>query len=226
MGRVEREGSMRFFLDTAIVDEIREAVEWGVVDGVTTNPSLVAKAGRSMRDVVLEICELVNGPVSAEVLSLKADEMVPEAQELADIHPHVVIKIPMTEEGLKAVKRLSRLGVKTNVTLVFSPNQALLAAKAGATYVSPFIGRLDDISHEGMDVVREIVPIFENYDLDAQVIVASIRHPRHVVEAALMGAHIATIPFKVLKQMVRHPLTDIGITRFLEDYRKVFGDEG
>ncbi len=217
---------MRFFLDTAIVDEIREAVEWGVVDGVTTNPSLVAKAGRSMRDVVLEICELVNGPVSAEVLSLKADEMVPEAQELADIHPHVVIKIPMTEEGLKAVKRLSRLGVKTNVTLVFSPNQALLAAKAGATYVSPFIGRLDDISHEGMDVVREIVPIFENYDLDAQVIVASIRHPRHVVEAALMGAHIATIPFKVLKQMVRHPLTDIGITRFLEDYRRVFGDEG
>ncbi len=216
---------MKFFLDTAIVDEIREAVEWGVVDGVTTNPSLVAKAGRSMRDVVLEICELVNGPVSAEVLSLKAEDMVPEAQKLAGIHPHVVVKIPMTEEGLKAVNRLSKLGVKTNVTLVFSPNQALLAAKAGATYVSPFIGRLDDISHDGMDTVREIVPIFDNYDLDTQVIVASVRHPRHVVEAALMGAHIATIPFKVLKQMVRHPLTDIGITRFLEDYRRVFGDK-
>jgi len=217
---------MKFFLDTAIVDEIREAVEWGVVDGVTTNPSLVAKAGRPMRDVILEICKLVDGPVSAEVLSLKADEMVSEAQKLADIHPHVVVKIPMTEEGLKAVKRLSRLGVKTNVTLVFSPSQALLAAKAGATYVSPFIGRLDDISHEGMDVVREIVPIFEHYNLDTQVIVASVRHPRHVVEAALMEAHIATIPFKVLKQMVRHPLTDIGITRFLEDYRRVFGDGG
>ena len=215
---------MQFFLDTAIIDEIREAVEWGVVDGVTTNPSLVAKAGRPMRDVILEICKLVDGPVSAEVLSLKADEMVSEAQKLADIHPHVVVKIPMTEEGLKAVKRLSRLGVKTNVTLVFSPSQALLAAKAGATYVSPFIGRLDDISHEGMDVVREIVPIFEHYNLDTQVIVASVRHPRHVVEAALMEAHIATIPFKVLKQMVRHPLTDIGITRFLEDYKRVFGD--
>jgi len=220
------EEGMKFFLDTAIVDEIREAVEWGVVDGVTTNPSLVAKAGRPMRDVILEICKLVDGPVSAEVLSLKADEMVSEAQKLADIHPHVVVKIPMTEEGLKAVKRLSRLGVKTNVTLVFSPSQALLAAKAGATYVSPFIGRLDDISHEGMDVVREIVPIFEHYNLDTQVIVASVRHPRHVVEAALMEAHIATIPFKVLKQMVRHPLTDIGITRFLEDYRRVFGDGG
>ena len=217
---------MQFFLDTAIIDEIREAVEWGVVDGVTTNPSLVAKAGRPMRDVIFEICELVDGPVSAEVLSLKADEMVSEAQELAGIHPHVVVKIPMTEEGLKAVKRLSKLGIKTNVTLVFSPSQALLAAKAGATYVSPFVGRLDDISHEGMDIVREIVPIFEHYNLDTKVIVASVRHPRHVVEAALIGAHIATIPFKVLKQMVRHPLTDIGITRFLEDYKRVFGDGG
>jgi len=217
---------MQFFLDTAIIDEIREAVEWGVVDGVTTNPSLVAKAGRPMRDVIFEICELVDGPVSAEVLSLKADEMVSEAQKLAGIHPHVVVKIPMTEEGLKAVKRLSKLGIKTNVTLVFSPSQALLAAKAGATYVSPFVGRLDDISHEGMDIVREIVPIFEHYNLDTKVIVASVRHPRHVVEAALIGAHIATIPFKVLKQMVRHPLTDIGITRFLEDYKRVFGDGG
>ena len=214
---------MKFFLDTAIVDEIREAVEWGVVDGVTTNPSLVAKAGRSMEDVILEICNIVDGPVSAEVLSLTADEMVPEAQKLAEIHPNVVIKIPMTEEGLKAVNRLSKLGVKTNVTLVFSANQALMAAKAGATFVSPFIGRLDDISHEGMDIVREIVPIFQNYDLETQVIVASVRHPRHVVEAALIGADIATIPFKVLKQMVKHPLTDIGITRFLEDYKKAFG---
>ncbi len=217
---------MKFFLDTAIVDEIREAVEWGVVDGVTTNPSLVAKAGRSMEDVILEICNIVDGPVSAEVLSLTADEMVPEAQKLAEIHPNVVIKIPMTEEGLKAVNRLSKLGVKTNVTLVFSANQALMAAKAGATFVSPFIGRLDDISHEGMDIVREIVPIFQNYDLETQVIVASVRHPRHVVEAALIGADIATIPFKVLKQMVKHPLTDIGITRFLEDYKKAFGDKG
>ncbi|RLD96535.1 MAG: fructose-6-phosphate aldolase [Aquificota bacterium] len=217
---------MKFFLDTAIVDEIREAVEWGVVDGVTTNPSLVAKAGRSMEEVILEICEIVNGPVSAEVLSLTADEMVPEAQKLAAIHPNVVIKIPMTEEGLKAVKRLSKLGVKTNVTLVFSANQALMAAKAGATFVSPFIGRLDDISHEGMDIIREIVPIFQNYDMETQVIVASVRHPRHVVEAALIGADIATIPFKVLKQMVRHPLTDIGITRFLEDYKKAFGEKG
>ncbi len=214
---------MKFFLDTAIVDEIREAVEWGVVDGVTTNPSLVAKAGRSMEEVILEICRLVDGPVSAEVLSLTAREMVPEAQRLAGIHPNVVIKIPMTEEGLKAVNRLSELGVRTNVTLVFSANQALLAAKAGATFVSPFIGRLDDISHEGMDIIREIVPIFQNYDLETQVIVASVRHPRHVVEAALIGADIATIPFKILKQMVRHPLTDIGITRFLEDYKKAFG---
>jgi len=217
---------MKFFLDTAIVDEIREAVEWGVVDGVTTNPSLVAKAGRSMEEVILEICEIVNGPVSAEVLSLTADEMVPEAQKLAAIHPNVVIKIPMTDEGLKAVKRLSKLGVKTNVTLVFSANQALMAAKAGATFVSPFIGRLDDISHEGMDIIREIVPIFQNYDMETQVIVASVRHPRHVVEAALIGADIATIPFKVLKQMVRHPLTDIGITRFLEDYKKAFVEKG
>ncbi len=214
---------MKFFLDTAIVDEIREAVEWGVVDGVTTNPSLVAKAGRSMEEVILEICNLVDGPVSAEVLSLTAEEMVPEAQRLASIHPNVVIKIPMTEEGLKAVNRLSKLGVRTNVTLVFSANQALMAAKAGATFVSPFIGRLDDISHEGMDIIREIVPIFQNYDLETQVIVASVRHPRHVVEAALIGADIATIPFKVLKQMVKHPLTDIGITRFLEDYKRAFG---
>jgi transaldolase len=214
---------MKFFADTAIVDEIREAVEWGVVDGVTTNPSLVAKSGRSMEEVILEICEMVDGPVSAEVLSLTADKMVPEAQRLAAIHPNVVVKIPMTEEGLKAVRSLYALGVKTNVTLVFSTGQALLAAKAGATFVSPFIGRLDDVSHEGMDIVREIVPIFENYEIETQVIVASVRHPRHVVEAAMIGADIATIPFRVLKQMVKHPLTDIGITRFMEDYRKAFG---
>ena len=214
---------MKFFADTAIVGEIREAVEWGVVDGVTTNPSLVAKSGRSMEEVILEICEMVDGPVSAEVLSLTADKMVPEAQRLAAIHPNVVVKIPMTEEGLKAVRSLYALGVKTNVTLVFSTGQALLAAKAWATFVSPFIGRLDDVSHEGMDIVREIVPIFENYEIETQVIVASVRHPRHVVEAAMIGADIATIPFRVLKQMVKHPLTDIGITRFMEDYRKAFG---
>jgi len=215
---------MKFFVDTAIIEEIKEAVSWGVVDGVTTNPTLVAKARKPMKEVIREICEIVNGPVSAEVLALKAEEMIPEAQELSEIHPNVVVKIPMTEEGLKAVKTLSKLGVKTNVTLVFSSGQALMAAKAGATYVSPFIGRLDDITHEGMDIVREIVPIFENYGIESEVIVASVRHPRHVIEAALAGAHIATIPFRVLKQMIKHPLTDIGIERFIKDYERVFGE--
>ncbi len=214
---------MKFFLDTADVSEIREAASWGVVDGVTTNPSLVAKTGRPMRDVIREICSIVDGPISAEVLSLKADGMVEEAKELAEIHTNIAVKIPLTIDGLKAVHMLSQLGIKTNVTLVFSAPQALLAAKAGATFVSPFIGRLDDIGHEGMDLVREVVEIFDISGFATEVIVASIRHPRHVVEAALAGAHIATVPHKVLQQMVKHPLTDIGIERFLEDYQKVYG---
>ena len=214
---------MKFFLDTADVNEIREAASWGVVDGVTTNPSLVAKTGRPMREVIREICSIVNGPISAEVLSLEANKMVEEAKELADIHPNVAVKIPLTVDGLKAVHVLAQLGIKTNVTLVFSAPQALLAAKAGATFVSPFIGRLDDIGHEGMDLVREVVEIFDVAGLNTEVIVASIRHPRHVVEAALTGAHIATVPHKVLQQMVKHPLTDIGIERFLADYQKVYG---
>ncbi len=214
---------MKFFLDTADVNEIREAASWGVVDGVTTNPSLVAKTGRPMRDVIREICSIVDGPISAEVLSLESKKMVEEAKELADIHPNVAVKIPLTIEGLRAVHILSQLGIKTNVTLVFSAPQALLAAKAGATFVSPFIGRLDDIGHEGMDLVREVVEIFDMSGISTEVIVASIRHPRHVVEAAMTGAHIATIPHKVLMQMVKHPLTDIGIERFLSDYQKVYG---
>ncbi len=215
---------MKFFLDTADVSEIREAASWGVVDGVTTNPSLVAKTGRPMRDVIREICSIVNGPISAEVLSLETFKMVEEAKALAKIHPNVTVKIPLTVEGLKAVHMLSQLEIKTNVTLVFSAPQALLAAKAGATFVSPFIGRLDDIGHEGMDLVREVVEIFDISGFSTQVIVASIRHPRHVVEAALAGAHIATVPHKVLQQMVKHPLTDIGIERFLSDYEKVYGN--
>lgn len=214
---------MQLFLDTANVDEIRQAAEWGVISGVTTNPSLIAREGRDFRQVVKEICAIVDGPISAEVISLKAEEMVREAEELAAIHPNVVIKIPMTPEGIKATGILSKKGIRTNVTLVFSANQALLAAIAGATYVSPFVGRLDDIGHDGMEVVRQTVEIYENYLFDTQIIAASIRHPRHVLEAALAGAHIATVPFAVLKQMFAHPLTDAGIKKFLEDWAKVPG---
>lgn len=212
---------MKFFIDTANLEEIKEGLEMGMVDGVTTNPTLVSKEGMEFRALVTEICRLVDGPVSLEATSLDAEGMVKEARELAKIGDNVVVKITMTEEGLKAVKRLNAEGINTNVTLVFSPSQALLAAKVGATYVSPFIGRLDDISTLGMDLVEQIITIFENYDFPTQVIVASIRHPLHVVEAALMGADIATIPFKVLKQLAKHPLTDIGIQRFLEDWTKV-----
>lgn len=214
---------MQLFLDTANVDEIRQAAEWGVISGVTTNPSLIAREGRDFRQVVKEICAIVDGPISAEVISLKAEEMVREAEELAAIHPNVVIKIPMTPEGIKATGILSKKGIRTNVTLVFSANQALLAAIAGATYVSPFVGRLDDIGHDGMEVVRQTVEIYENYLFNTQIIAASIRHPRHVLEAALAGAHIATVPFAVLKQMFAHPLTDAGIKKFLEDWAKVPG---
>lgn len=212
---------MKFFIDTANVEHIREANSWGVIDGVTTNPSLIAREGRDFRETIIEICSIVDGPISAEVVSLNAEGMIKEALELSKIHKNVVIKIPMTTEGLKATKILTKKSVKTNVTLVFSPTQALLAAKAGATYVSPFIGRLDDISQVGMDLVEQIVTIFENYGFDTEIIVASIRNPVHVVDAALLGAHIATIPFNVLKQLSKHPLTVIGIDRFLADWEKV-----
>ncbi len=212
---------MRIFLDTANVDEIREANSWGVIDGVTTNPTLIAREGRDLRQVIREICSIVDGPVSAEVVSETADEMVPEARDLTKVHKNVVIKVPMTAEGLKAVSVLSDAGVQTNVTLVFSPSQALLAAKAGATYVSPFVGRLDDNSHIGMDLVRDIATIYANYGYPTQIIVASVRSPNHVVEAALAGADVATVPYGVLLKMTGHPLTDIGIEQFLEDWRKV-----
>jgi len=213
---------MEIYLDTANVDEIREAVEWGVITGVTTNPTLIAKeSGRDFHEIIKEICGLVQGPVSAEAVSLDVEGILREARELATLDPHIVIKIPVTENGLAAVKVLSREGIRTNVTLVFSPLQALLAARAGATYVSPFIGRIDDTGQDGTDVLADIMDIFKNYQLRTKVIAASIRHPRHVLEAARLGADIATVPFKVLKTMFRHPLTDRGIDRFLADWEKV-----
>ncbi|MBI5561013.1 MAG: fructose-6-phosphate aldolase [Deltaproteobacteria bacterium] len=212
---------MKFFIDTANIEEIKKANEWGCLDGVTTNPSLVAKENREFKKLIKEICSIVDGPVSAEAVSIGAEDLVTEARGLAKIHKNIVVKIPMTLEGLKAVKRLSGEGVKTNVTLVFSPLQALLAAKAGAAYVSPFIGRLDDVSHTGMDIVCQIMTIYENYGFQTQVIVASIRNPVHVLDASLCGAHISTIPFKVLEQLSKHPLTDVGIERFLKDWQKV-----
>lgn len=212
---------MKFFIDTANTKEIKEAWELGVIDGVTTNPSLISKEKRNPIELLQEICGIVDGPVSAEAVSLEAEGMVKEAQELAKIHKNIVIKIPMTKDGLKAVKKLSRLEIKTNVTLIFSPNQALLAAKAGAAFVSPFVGRLDDITHYGMDLVGQILEIYDNYAFDTEVIVASIRNPLHVLDAARMGAHIATIPFAVIEQLSKHPLTDIGIEKFLKDWEKV-----
>jgi len=213
---------MKFFIDTANPDEIRKGVEMGMVDGVTTNPSLVSKENRDFNSLIQEICGIIKDlPISLEVVSLKAEGMIEEARRLAKLGDNVVVKIPMTVEGLKALKVLGAEGIKTNTTLVFSPTQALLAAKAGSTYVSPFIGRLDDISQTGMDLIEQIVTIFENYDFDSQVIVASIRNPIHVLEAALIGAHVATIPYKVIEQLVQHPLTDIGIERFLADWKKV-----
>jgi len=212
---------MKFFLDTANLDEIREIAGWGIVDGVTTNPSLCSKEGMKFEDLIREICRIVPGPVSVECVSTAAGEIVTEARKLAAIAPNVVIKIPVCVEGLKATKVLSGEGIKVNMTLVFSANQALLAAKAGAKYVSPFIGRLDDISQEGMGLIEEIVTLFENYRLATEVIVASIRHPRHVIEAGLLGADIATIPAAVLEKMVKHPLTDAGMEKFLKDWTKV-----
>ena len=212
---------MKIFIDTASVKEIKEAVALGVIDGVTTNPSLIAKENRKAEEVLKEICSLVDGPVSAEVISLKAEEMVKEASGLVKIAKNIVIKIPLIMEGLKAVKILKGKGIKTNVTLCFSPSQALLAAKAGADYVSPFIGRLDDISQVGMDLIRDIKQIYTNYNFRTEIIVASVRNPVHVVDAAKLGADIATVPFAVIEQLIKHPLTDIGIQRFLEDYKKI-----
>ena len=212
---------MKFFIDTANISEIKKASEWGLVDGVTTNPSLVAKEKREFIPLIKEICKIVDGPVSAEVVSLDSDGMIKEARELSKIHKNIVVKIPMTLEGLKAVQVLSKEGIKTNVTLIFSPLQALLAAKAGATYASPFIGRLDDISQPGMELIFDIMDVYENYGYSTEVIVASVRHPVHVLEAAKRGAHIATIPFKVLEQFSKHPLTDIGLEKFLKDWENV-----
>ena len=214
---------MELFLDTANIDDIRKAVEIGVISGVTTNPSLVAKEKRDFHTIVKEICAIVPGPVSAEVLSLEAPKMIEEARVLSSLAPNVVVKLPMTKDGLKACKVLVAEGVKTNVTLVFSANQALLAALVGATYVSPFVGRLDDAGNEGMQVVRDIVQIYENYGITTQVITASVRHPMHVIEAAKAGSDVATVPAAVLDAMFRHPLTDVGIERFLADWKKVTG---
>jgi len=211
---------MQFFIDTAFVEEIWQAQEMGMVDGVTTNPSLVAKTGRDFHEVLEEICRLVSGPVSAEVLALNVEAMVNEARALAKIAPNIVVKIPLIVEGLKAVRRLREEGIQTNVTLCFSPSQALLAAKAGADYISPFIGRLDDISTDGMELVEQIRTIYDHYDFQTRIIVASIRHPMHVVEAALIGADVATIPFAVIQKLAHHPLTDIGLKRFLDDWEK------
>ncbi len=212
---------MKFFIDTANIDEIRKGIELGMVDGVTTNPSLVSKEGREFRGLIKEICEIVDGPVSAEVVSVKADGMIQEARDLAGLADNIVVKIPLIEEGLKAVRVLAREGIKTNVTLCFSSVQALMAAKAGATFVSPFVGRLDDISNRGMDIIEEIITIYDNYGFETEVIVASIRNPVHVLDAALLGADIATIPFKVIQQLIKHPLTGIGLDKFLADWKKL-----
>ncbi len=212
---------MKFFIDTANLKEIQEAVALGLVDGVTTNPSLLSKEKEKPRDLIKKICQTVEGPVSAEVVAETAPEMIKEAQSLVKIHKNICVKIPMTPEGLKAVKKLSALEIPTNVTLIFSPIQALMAAKAGATYVSPFVGRLDDIAQDGMEIIGQVVTIFNNYGFETEIIVASIRHPVHLLNAALMGADIATIPYKVLLQLAHHPLTDIGIQKFLDDWKKI-----
>jgi transaldolase len=211
---------MKFFIDTANLDEIKKAVDMGMVDGVTTNPSLIARENKPFVEIIKDICKVVDGPISAEVIALDAEGMVREGRELAAIHKNIVIKIPMTTEGLKAVKTLADEQIRTNVTLIFSASQALMAAKAGASYASPFVGRLDDISQNGMDLISDIMNIYDNYGYATEVIVASIRNPIHVVDAALLGAHIATIPFKVIAQLARHPLTDLGMEQFLADWEK------
>lgn len=215
---------MKIFIDTANIEQIKEAASIGVLDGVTTNPTLIAREKGNPVDIYKQICEIVDGPVNAEVLSLETEGMLKEGRVLAKLHKNIVVKIPMTKEGLKAVKIFSSEGINTNVTLVFSPLQALFAAKAGASYISPFVGRLDDIATSGMEMVAQIAQIFNNYAIETEILVASIRHPMHVIDAAMMGADIATIPFKVIEQMLKHPLTDKGIAAFLADYRKVYGD--
>lgn len=212
---------MKIFIDTANLDKIKEINSWGVLDGVTTNPSLVAKENTDFETLVQDICKIVDGPISAEVMSIKAAEMVEEGRKLAKLHPNIIIKVPMTEEGLKATKALASENIQVNMTLIFSAAQALLAAKAGARYVSPFVGRLDDVGQDGMKLIAEIMNVLDNYDLDTEVIVASIRDPIHVTQAAQLGAHVATIPYDVLKKMIHHPLTDIGIKRFQDDWAKV-----
>ena len=224
--KTKRSGKMKFFIDTANVDDIRKANDMGVICGVTTNPSLIAKEGRDFTEVIKEITSIVDGPISGEVkaTTVDAEGMIAEGREIAAIHPNMIVKIPMTVEGLKAVKVLSAEGIKTNVTLIFSANQALLAARAGATYVSPFLGRLDDISSPGIELIEDIVQIFGNYDISTEIIAASIRNTVHVTECALAGADIATVPYAVIEQMTKHPLTDQGIVKFQEDYKKVFGE--
>jgi len=212
---------MKFFLDTANIDEIRDAAEYGLIDGVTTNPSLVAKEGRDFKEILREITKIVNGPISAEVVSTDCAGMLREAYDLAKVHENIVVKVPMIKEGMKALKQLSQEGIRVNVTLVFNANQALIAAKLGATYVSPFVGRFDDVSQVGMELIRDLIPIFKNYNLKTQILVASCRSPLHIREAAILGAHVATMPYKVLEQLLRHPLTDIGLERFLKDWEKV-----
>jgi transaldolase len=212
---------MKFFLDTANIDEIREAADYGLIDGVTTNPSLVAKEGRDFKEILREITQIVNGPISAEVVSTTSAEILREAHDLAKVHENIVVKVPMIKEGMKALKQLSREGIRTNVTLVFNSNQALIAAKLGATYVSPFVGRFDDVSEVGMSLIADLVRIFRNYSFTTQILVASCRNPLHIREAALLGADVATMPYKVLEQLLKHPLTDIGLERFLKDWEKV-----
>jgi transaldolase len=212
---------MQFFIDTADIEEIREAKRMGILDGVTTNPSLIARTGRDFMSVIQDICQEVDGPISVEVVSTEAREMVREAMDLARIHENIVVKVPITVEGLKAIVALTQEDIRTNCTLVFSPLQALLAAKAGAAYVSPFVGRLDDVSQDGMELVEQVIRIYDQYEMDTQVLVASVRHPMHVLRAALMGADVVTVPFQVLGQLARHPLTDIGLKKFLQDWEKV-----
>jgi transaldolase len=211
---------MKFYLDTANLDEIKKVAAMGLLDGVTTNPTLISREKGAFKDILRNICEVVPGPVNAEVVSLDTEGMLREGRDLARLHPNIVVKIPMTKDGMVAVRKLANEKIRTNVTLIFSPSQALIAAKAGASYVSPFLGRLDDISHVGMDLVRQIVAIFDNYDFETEVLAASLRHPVHVVEAALAGADIATVPAKVFDQLFNHPLTDIGIKNFLADWEK------